>query len=169
MKTKLTARFLLLLIGVSSLGSVGCDRNQVRQTREAAERLIIYSEAGIHIIEELKESGALTGGLEEPSRIALQSLGTIRDTTQAFIVRANGYVKFDPRSRADLAQAFADVMSALKELQPQVELVARTVIEALNANGITAIRDPDAVVRRLNLAVTVLDTSARLIQARIRP
>ena len=142
---------------------------KVRQTREAAERLIIYSEAGIHIIEELKESGALTGGLEEPSRIALRSLGTIRDTTQAFIVRANDYVKFDPRSRADLAQAFADVTSALKELQPQLELVAMRVIEVLNANGITEIKDPDAIVRRLNLAITVLDTSARLIEMRLKP
>ena len=169
MKRKLTASLLVLLIGLSSLGSAACDRDQVRQTREAAERLIIYSEAGIHIIEELKESGALTGGLEEPSGIALRGLALIRDTTQAFVERAKGYVKFDPSSRADLAQAFTDVTTALKELQPQVELVARRVIEVLNANRITAIKDPGAIVRRLNLAVTVLNTSARLIQARIRP
>ena len=60
-------------------------------------------------------------------------------------------------------------MSALKELQPQVELVVRKVIEVLNANAITGIKDPDAIVRRLNLAITVLESSARLIEARLKP
>jgi hypothetical protein len=69
MKTKLTAIYLAFIMVASSLGSVACDRDQIRQTREAAERLIIYSEAAIDIIEEPRESGALTGGVVSRKQI----------------------------------------------------------------------------------------------------
>lgn len=168
MKNKLTAIILSLCLLTSSLAFTGCDGDCVRKTREAAERLVIYSDLGISSIAELKTQGALTG-FEEAESAATQALTEIRDATKFFVEKALTFTKFDATSRTDLARMFVAVTDALQKLKPKVLLIATKVIEELNRRGFTNIQEPQKVISKINMVLNFLDASAKLIQSRLSP
>jgi hypothetical protein len=168
MKRKLLSILLSVCILTAPIVLTSCDGDSVRKTREAAERLVIYSDLSINSIAELKTQGALVG-FEEAEAAATQALVEIRDATKVFVEKAMTFTKFDAASRADLAKLFVAVTDALQKLKPKVLLIATRVIEELNRRGITNIQEPKKIVSRINLALNFLDTSARLIQSRIAP
>jgi hypothetical protein len=116
---KPTAILLSLILMTSMLTFSACDGDAVRKTREAAERLIIYSDLGQKSLDELKTGGALVG-FDEAYAIAATGLVEIRDTTTLFVEKVKGFTKFDVKSREDLAKAFVAVTEALRRLKPKV-------------------------------------------------
>jgi hypothetical protein len=165
---RIMSAVLAVCLLAASLNFTACDNDSVRKTREAAERLVIYSDLGINSIQELKVQGALVG-FEEAEAAATQALTEIRDSTKVFVEKAMTFTKFDASSRADLAKMFVAVTDALQKLKPNVLLIATKVIEELNRRSITNIQDPQKIVSKINMALNILDASARLIQSRIAP
>ncbi len=95
MKLKRTTAILLSLILMTSLLTFSaCDGDAVRKTREAAERLVIYSDLGLKSLEELKTGGALAG-FDEAYGIASTGMIEIRDTMTLFIEKVKVFTKFD--------------------------------------------------------------------------
>jgi hypothetical protein len=169
MKMKRSLSVLLsVCMFAASLSFTACDGDAVRKTREAAERLVIYSDLGLKAVDELKATGALTG-YEAVEQVASQTLVEVRDATLVFIEKAKTFTKFDARSREDLAKLFVAVTDALERLKPKIAFVVGKVIEYLNARGVTNIKDPQKIINRVNFALNVLDASAKLIQTRIAP
>jgi hypothetical protein len=166
MMKRITALMLSLVLMTTCFTFTACDGDAVRKTREAAERLVIYSDLGLKSLEELKTGGALTG-FDDSYNVATTGLTEISDTTLLFVEKVKGFTKFDAKNREDLAKAFAAVSDALQRLKPKVAFLVTKVVEYLNARGITNIQDPQSVVRRVNFAIDILDASARLIQTRI--
>src|ERR1044072_1205799 len=159
MKSKITAFVLSLVLSTSCFTFTACDGDAVRKTREAAERLVIYSDLGLKSLNELKVGGALVG-FDDYYNVAITGLTEIRDTTLLFVDKVKGFTKFDPKTREDLAKAFVAVTDALGRLKPKVAFLVTKAIEVLNAKGITNIQDPQSVVRRVNFAIDVLEGSA---------
>jgi hypothetical protein len=138
---RITAIVLSLVLLTSIFTFTACDGDAVRKTREAAERLGIYSDMGLKSLVELKTGGALTG-FDNSYNVATTGLTEIRDTTLLFIEKVKGVTKFDAKNREDLAKAFLAVTDALQRLKPKVAFLVTKVVEYLNAKGITRIQDP---------------------------
>lgn len=168
MKRRVVAILLSLALLTAALGVTGCDGDAVRKTREAAERLVIYSDTGIKALDELKASG-VANDFEGQRAAAVTTLTELRDATLVFVEKAKTFTKFDATSRADLAKLFEAVTDALQRLKEKIAFVVTKTIEYLNARGITNVRDPQAIVRRINFALDILDASAKLIHTRLAP
>lgn len=141
---------LLLTVLVLSLTAflTGCD--ELKKTQEQCERLVIYCDAGLQVVVELRQSKLLEDSAAED---ILRIVTRVRDSTQIFLNRAQGYQKFDKESKADLARLFVDVTTGIRELQQA---------------GVIHMKTPQAA-QRFNRVMAGLDIAARLIQSRLRP
>jgi hypothetical protein len=152
----------------ASLSFIACGESEISKCRKAAERLVIYSDLGLSSIQELKSQGALVG-FEDAERVSTQALTEIRNATMVFVEKAMTFTKFDAANRQDLAKLFEAVMDALQRAKPKLLIIATKVIEELNRRGITNIKDPQIVVSRINVALNILDASAKLIKVNLAP
>lgn len=170
MKIKRSLSVLLsVCLLAASLSFTACGEDDVRKVREAAQRLVIYSDTGIKALQELKASVKLEGKFGEVEEQAETALVEMRDATLLFVDKAKSFTKIDVKNRADLAKLFEAVTDVLVKLKPKIAIVVNAAITYLNSQGITNIRDPEAVIRRVNFALDVLDTSAKLIAVKLAP
>jgi hypothetical protein len=143
-----TKRVLLLFVLLAAcLPMSGCD--DLNKTKQSCERIIIYSDIGLKAVGELRVADVLDASASEDLTRAITH---IRLATQVFLDRANGYEKFDVKSKADLGRLFVDVTSGIGELQRV---------------GIIHFKDPE-VAKRFTTVMTVLTTASRLIETRLK-
>jgi hypothetical protein len=156
LKRSLSVLLSVCLLAASS-SFTACSDDDVRKVREAASRLVIYSDTGIKALQELRASVKLEGKFGEVAEQAETALIELRDATLLFVEKAKTFTKFDATSRADLARMFVAVTDAVQKLKPKVLVIATKVIEELNRRGFTNIQEPQKVVSRINMALNFLD------------
>jgi hypothetical protein len=160
---------LTICLLVVSMSFTACSEDQVRLLKEKANNLVVYSDLSIQALQEFKGTIQLDGKFAEYEQEAEKWLGELRDATLVVIEQAKGITKFDKKSRTDLATAFSAVMKILEKLKPKIKEIVEIGIAYLNERGITNIKDPDAVVRRINFALNILTGSAKLIENKLAP
>jgi hypothetical protein len=169
MQKRIFSILLSVCLLTASLSFTACSEDEVRLFKEKANNLIVYSDLSIKALQEFKASVQLDGKFAEYEQDAETGLAELRDATLIVIDQAKSFTKFDKKSRADLAQAFKAVMNILDKLKPKIGLIVEAGIVYLNSKGITNIRDREAVIRRINFALSVLTGSAQVIANKLAP
>jgi hypothetical protein len=168
LKRSLSALLAVCLL-VVSLSFTACSEDEVRLFKEKANNLVVYSDLGKKALQEFKTSVPLEGKFAEYLQEAESGLDELRDATLAVVDQAKGFTKFDKTNRSDLAKAFQAVMNVLDKLKPKIGIIVNAGIVYLNAKGITNIKDPEAVIRRINFALSILTGSAQIISNKLAP
>lgn len=166
---KITSMLLTTCLMVASLSFVGCGEDAVRAVKDKANDLIVYADIGIKGLQEFKASVALEGDFATYETEAEKLLGELRDTTLVLVNETQGITKFDKSNRQDLFNAFQAVMKILEKLKPKIGFIVEKAIAYLNAKGVTNIRDPQAIVRRVEFALSIITGGANIINNRLKP
>ena len=146
MLNRLKLAIIVPLILVLTSGQTACTQNQLELVKVAGRTIERLIDTGINLVPTFVANGDLD---EADTKIVLEILGGLKNSTHEFNQQMAGFTSFNPKSKADLATAFRAVASGLA---------------MLNSEGVTRIKNP-TLRGRVQIGLTAINLAASEIES----